>query len=186
MSKLMKMSKRDYELMLSTLEKKGRDGFDILGDGIIATLGAVSGALSAGAIAGGAGATSIFGITSAASWLGITVVASTPIGWIAGCALAGTAISYGVSKIVKNGAVNTERRKKLREDIHRKISEFQESERKISEEEEFKLAIEILHIAYLQEIISQDKGIVLVNGLKNNEIKPKLAIEIINDTIKKA
>lgn len=180
MAKLKIMSKRDYELMLITLEKKGRDGFALLGDGIIAALGAAGGALSASAIAGATGATSIFGITTAASWIGVTAVASTPIGWIASCAVVGGALTYGASYVIKYGTIHTERRKRLAENIREKIAKFQEEEKRLSDDEQFRMAIEILHTAYLKEKLLQNEAIEIVYNLKNHNITPQDAVGLLS------
>lgn len=176
-----KMSKAEYEEMLVTLEKKGRDGFGLLGDGMIAALGATGGALSAGAVAGAAGATSIFGLTTAASWIGVTAVAATPVGWIAGCAVAGGVLTYGVSRLIKSGAVQDERRKKLGEDIKKKIEQCEAESDQATENEQFKKVIAILHSAYVNNKISQEDGMSIVKSLREGELNSQLALTMISE-----
>lgn len=186
MAKLKKFkqpSKDDYERMLKILEKKGRDGFGQLGDVMIAALGVAGGALSAGAVAGAAGVTSVAGLTTAASWIGFTAVAATPVGWIAGCAVAGGAAAYGISRIIRNGAKQDERRKRMAEDIRKKIAEYDENVISMSEDDQFKRAIEILHTAHIQGRILQEQGIQIIGALKNGDITPQEVVKIIDQNV---
>jgi hypothetical protein len=97
-------SAEDIEAAISKLSKSDRVGkaselLNIVG-------GAAAGASAAGAVAGAAGATTILGSSTLAGALGGFVVASTPVGWIAGCVIAGGAAAYGVSKMIKSGGMN--------------------------------------------------------------------------------
>lgn len=177
----LKLSKYDYEKMLVTLEKKGRDGFGLLGDGMIVSLGITGGALSAGAIAGATGATSILGLTTAASWIGVTAVAATPIGWVAGCAVVGGALTYGVSRLIKDGAVQNERRKRLGQDIRKKIELCEAEESRNTEEEQFKKVMDILLCASVNNKITQEDGMIIVSNLKKGIINSRVALAMISE-----
>lgn len=175
---LKKQSRADYEGMLRTLEKKGRDGFGLLGDGMITALGVAGGALSAGAIAGAAGATTTV-FTTVASWVGITAVAATPVGWVAGCAAAGGGLAYGISRMVRSGGKHDEKRAQLGEAIRQKIAACENEANQDTDEEQFKNVIRLLLEAHQEGSLTQKEGTEIVAGLRERKITPGEALEIL-------
>ncbi|WFS63060.1 hypothetical protein LF599_02565 [Pseudodesulfovibrio thermohalotolerans] len=78
--------------------------------------GAVGGAAAAGTVAGAAEATTLLGSTTLASALGGVFVASTPIGWTVGAAIAGAAVAGLAGKTIKSGISRDHKNKALYED----------------------------------------------------------------------
>jgi hypothetical protein len=93
----------------------GRDRVGIAGDVLITAGGLAAGAAAAGTVAATAGVSTIAGSTVLGSVLGGVFVAATPVGWVFGTAVVGGAIAYGVSRLVRSGAIQDERRRRLRD-----------------------------------------------------------------------
>ena len=172
----LKNSPEEYVKMLIKLEKKGRDGFGDLANIALVALGATGGAAAAPLIAGAAGATAITGVSWLASAMGFSFVAATPVGWIAGCAAGGGALAYGLGKLARKCGAHDERRRKLKENIWQKISEFKMAEETLSEQEQFKNVIVILHMAELHNYFDRSEGIEILKALKDEEISPSRAL----------
>jgi hypothetical protein len=105
------LSEEDIESAISKLNKSDKIGraselLSVVG-------GAAAGASAAGAVASAAGATTLLGSTSLAGALGGIFVASTPVGWVAGCVLAGGAAAYGMSRMIKSGGMNDQIRTEM-------------------------------------------------------------------------
>jgi len=113
MSAKPKVTKKQIIKMIDDLEKNPNDKVRILGDAGITVTGVVFGAAAAGTLASAAGVTSIAGLSTAASWFGITAVAATPVGWIVGCAAAGGAIAFGISRMIHSGGLSEGRKSEL-------------------------------------------------------------------------
>jgi hypothetical protein len=92
---------------------KGSDRVGNVSQLLNAAGGAVAGVSVASAAAVAAGASTLFGSTTIATALGGVLVVSTPIGWVVGCALAGGAAAYGVSRLVRAGGRNDRIRKEI-------------------------------------------------------------------------
>ena len=103
-------SAEDIEAAISKLSKSDRVG--MASELLNVVGGAAAGASAAGAVAGAAGATTFLGSTTLAGIVGVGI-ASTPVGWIAGCVLAGGAAAYGVSKMIKSGGMNDQIRAEM-------------------------------------------------------------------------
>jgi hypothetical protein len=106
-------SKKQLLDMIDDLEKRPHDKVRILGDAGITMMAAGLGGAAAGTIATAAGATSIFGVTTIASWAGVTVAAATPVGWIVAGAVASGAAAYGISRLIRGGAMAEGRKAEL-------------------------------------------------------------------------
>jgi hypothetical protein len=101
------------DIHLAIRKLNGKDRVGTAGQ-LLATAGGFgAGASAAGAIAGAAGATTLLGSTTLGSVLGGVLVTTTPVGWVIGCALAGAAAAYGVSKAVRSGGRND----RIREEV---------------------------------------------------------------------
>lgn len=97
----------------NAIEKlNGKDRIGSAGQILSVVGGAAAGGGVAGSIAAASGATTLLGSSTLASALGGVFVASTPVGWVVGCAIAGAATAYGISKMVKSGG----RHDRLREE----------------------------------------------------------------------
>jgi hypothetical protein len=101
---------------------EGRDAIGVIGEGLASGAGAVGGVAASTTIASIAGATSttFMGSSFLGGVLGIGTVV-TPVGWVIGSAIAGTALAYGLTKMIKSGAENDKIREQLVSDIARRI-----------------------------------------------------------------
>jgi len=106
----------DVEEAINKLQ--GGDRVGHAGQAILTIAGGVSGVAASGAMASAAGASTLLGSTSLAGALGGVFVTATPVGWVVGAAIAGSATAYGVSKLVRSGG----RQDRLRQEISNRLS----------------------------------------------------------------
>lgn len=107
------VSKKQLLKVIDELQKNPNDRVRILGDFGITGVGIGLGAAAAGTLAAMAGATAIPALTTAASWIGITAVAATPVGWVVGVGIAGGAVAFGMSRLIRGGGIAEGRKKEL-------------------------------------------------------------------------
>ncbi len=122
------VSKKQLLKVIDDLEASPSDRVRILGDVGITSVGIGLGAAAAGTVATIAGATAIPVVTTAASWLGVTAVAATPVGWVVGAALAGGALAYGVSRLIRDGGLSEGRKRELLQVYRERLQEMQRRE----------------------------------------------------------
>jgi hypothetical protein len=115
------ISKADYLRALVKLKEKDKVG--VVGEFLSTATAASAGALSAGAVATFAGASTILGSSSLGTLLGGFFVASTPIGWVVGCAAGAGALGLGISKLCSSGGRADEKREKFAADINVKLKQ---------------------------------------------------------------
>jgi hypothetical protein len=89
---------------------EGRDKVGVFGDAAGVLGGTAAGATAAGTVAGVAGASTLLGSTTLASVFGGVFVAATPVGWVIGAAAVGGLLGLAVTKLVRSGGRNDERR----------------------------------------------------------------------------
>ncbi len=164
-------SKEEY---LSALEKlKGRDNVGVAGEILSSAFSASAGAVSAGALASFAGVGTILGSSTLGTVLGGVFVASTPIGWVIGCAAGAGALGYGLSKLCSSGGAEDIKRNNLSDKIRDKLFKNQK------ECEKTYNANLILFIEQLQLSIKLDK--ITINNserLKQLVLDGKLSVEV--------
>jgi hypothetical protein len=129
MSAAQPATKKQLLKVIDDLEASPSDRVRILGDFGITSVGVGLGAAAASTVATIAGATAIPVVTSAASWLGVTAVAATPVGWVVGVALAGGALAYGVSRLIRNGGLSEGRKRELLQVYRERLQEMQRREK---------------------------------------------------------
>lgn len=128
MSETQQATKKQLLKVIDDLEASPSDRVRILGDVGITSVGIGLGAAAAGTVATIAGATAIPVVTTAASWLGVTAVAATPVGWVVGAALAGGALAYGVSRLIRDGSLSEGRKRELLQVYRERLQEMQRRE----------------------------------------------------------
>ena len=128
MSEAQQATKKQLLKVIDDLEASPSDRVRILGDVGITSVGIGLGAAAAGTVATIAGATAIPVVTTAASWLGVTAVAATPVGWVVGAALAGGALAYGVSRLIRDGSRSEGRKRELLQVYRERLQEMQRRE----------------------------------------------------------
>ncbi|SDZ14244.1 hypothetical protein [Nitrosomonas sp. Nm58] len=171
MSAMPKVTKKQLIRMIDELEKNPNDKVRILGDTGITITGTVLGAAAAGTLAMSAGATSILGLSTAASWFGVSVVAATPVGWIIGCAAAGGAMAYGVSRMIHGGGLSEGRKlellQKYREDTRN--MEAKERSGNIDDAERTRFILSMRELID-KDAISPDKAFRLIEQVEQGRI----------------
>lgn len=128
MSGTQQATKKQLLKVIDDLEASPSDRVRILGDVGITSVGVGLGAAAAGTVATIAGATAIPVVTTGASWLGVTAVAATPVGWVVGAALAGGALAYGVSRLIRDGSLSEGRKRELLQGYRERLQEMQRRE----------------------------------------------------------
>lgn len=128
MGQYKEVTKKQLLKVINDLEAAPSDRVRILGDAGITSVGVGLGAAAAGTVATIAGATAIPVVTTTASWLGVTAVAATPVGWVVGAALAGGALAYGVSRLIRDGGLSEGRKRELLQVYRERLQEMQQRE----------------------------------------------------------
>lgn len=158
------VTKKQLLKVIADLQASPSDRVRILGDVGITSVGVGLGAAAAGTVAAIAGATSIPVVTTAASWMGVAAVAATPVGWTIGVALAGGAVAYGVSRLIRDGGLSEGRKRELLQLYRERLDELKRREHV----EEIGAMDRNRFIASLRELIEKDV------------ITPKKAFQLID------
>ncbi len=146
------VTKKQLLKVIDDLETAPSDRVRILGDLGITSVGLGLGAAAAGTLATITGATAIPAVTTAASWLGITAVAATPVGWVVGVSLAGGAVAYGISRLIRDGGMSEGRKRELLQVYRERLLEIQHRE----QAQQIDTADRNRFIASLRELIEKD------------------------------
>ena len=175
-----KVTKKHLIKMIDELEKNPHDKVRILGDTGITITGTVLGAAAAGTLASAAGATSIFGLSTAASWFGISVAAATPVGWIIGCAAAGGAIAYGVSRMIHGGGLSEGRKLELLQKYREDTRNMEAKERlgNINDSERTHFILSMRELID-KDVISPEKAFKLIEQVEQGRIHLSQAFALI-------
>lgn len=112
---------------LKRLEKSRPDRIGLAGDLIGTGMGVAGGVAASGSIAAVAGATTILGSSTLGGALGGIFVASTPVGWVVGAGLAGGALAYGATRLIRSGEAADQSKKsmyqRLKSRVGRRVEE---------------------------------------------------------------
>jgi hypothetical protein len=163
MTKQKEVTKKQLLRVIDDLEASPSDRVGILGNVGITSVGIGLGAAAAGTVATIAGATSIPVVTATASWLGVTAVAATPVGWVIGVAIAGGALAYGVSRLIRSGGLSEGRKRELLQVYKERLQEVKRRE----QAQEIAVPDRNRFITFLREMI------------ENDAITPKKAFQLI-------
>ena len=181
-----KISKKQLIKAIDDLQKKPSDRIRILGDIGVTGVGIGLGFAGAGTVAAIAGATTIPALTTAASWIGVSAVAATPIGWLAGAAIGGGALAYGVSRLIHSGGISEGRKKELRTIYNERLREIKHKELY----EQIGTGERNQFIASLRELIDKDaittqKAFALIDNIENGRMQISeaysLVVNILNE-----
>jgi hypothetical protein len=104
------------------LKSNPNDRIRILGDGGITVLGAGLGGGVAGPVAAALGGKAAIGL------FGWSLAAATPIGWIIGGVVAGSAAAYGISRLIRDGAISEGRKKELLQQFTEQLKDIKAKE----------------------------------------------------------
>lgn len=166
-----KVTKQQILKIIDELEKNPNDKVRVLGDAGITITGTVLGAAAAGTLASAVGTTSILGLSTAASWLGVSAVAATPVGWIIGCAAAGGAIAYGVSRMIHGGGLSEGRKLELLQKYREEAKNIEAKERSgnIDDAERTHFILSMRELIN-KDLISPDKAFKLIEQVEQGRI----------------
>jgi hypothetical protein len=172
---------KDVEDTINKLQ--GGDRVGHAGQAILTIAGGASGVAASGAIASAAGASTLLGSTSLAGVLGGVFVTATPVGWVVGAAIAGSAAAYGVSKLVRSGG----RQDRLRQEISNRLSKRLSALRSKGIQQS---ALEQLQhsITYALKSghLSSDQAQRMLGLVENGKLDPELALSRVRTLLKEA
>lgn len=167
-------SVEDIEQAIEKL--KGDDRVGSAGELLTTVGGVAAGGVAAGSIAAAAGATTLLGSTSLAGIFGGVFVATTPVGWVAGCAVAGGAIAYGVSQLVKSGGRNDKTREEFIEKLSKRIAEINAKNAMPSDMTELQIC---LNEAIRGDYLTQEDATRLIGLVEAGKLKCDIALSRI-------
>ena len=177
-------SKRELLKALHRLEKNPDSKERLFGDIGITALGGALGAAAGGTAATAAGVTSIWGITTAASCLGLSVVSATPVGWIAGTAIAGSAAGYGISRLICGGAYTEGKIAELKRELEDRINEINAKEKAstVSESDLTEFSI-FLKEPLEKDLLNSEKASKLIWAVEQGRMEISTAYQLIGDLL---
>ena len=177
-------SKRELLKALRRLEKNPDSKERLFGDIGITALGGALGAAAGGTVATAAGVTSIWGITTAASWLGLSVVSATPVGWIAGTAIASSAAVYGISRLIRDGAYTEGKIAELKRELEDRINEINAKEKAstVSESDLTEFSI-FLKEPLEKGLLNSEKASKLIWAVEQGRMEISTAYQLIGDLL---
>jgi hypothetical protein len=163
-------SEADRKRALASLQ--GRDRIGKAAEAASVATGVGAGVAVSGSVASAFGASTLLGSSTLGSVLGGVFVAATPVGWALGSAVAGCALGYGISRLVRSGAKSDVTRDRLR----RSIQEDIERERAAPSVQPDQLAAGIEELVSLLESaarinrISMTEGDQIVSLVRQNKL----------------
>ncbi len=172
---------KDVEDTINKLQ--GGDRVGHAGQAILTIAGGASGVAASGAIASAAGASTLLGSTSLAGLLGGVFVTATPVGWVVGAAIAGSAAAYGVSKLVRSGG----RQDRLRQEISNRLSKRLSAQKSKSTQQS--TLEELQHsITYALKSghLSSDQAQRMLGLVENGKLDPELALSRVRTLLKES
>ncbi len=169
---------KDVEDTINKLQ--GGDRVGHAGQAILTIAGGASGVAASGAIASAAGASTLLGSTSLAGLLGGVFVTATPVGWVVGAAIAGSAAAYGVSKLVRSGGRQDRLRQEISNRLSKRLSELRSKGIQQS-------ALEQLQHSITQAIesghLSNEQAERIIGLVENGKLNPELALSRVKSLL---
>ena len=164
---------------------KGRDRVGVAGELVGTGVAAAGGAAASGAIASAFGATTLLGSSTVGSLLGGVFVASTPMGWVVGSALAAGAVGYGIARLCSSGGTQDQRRRQLIEELE-ELEELEERGEKVEAVNALLPELVTLHKTLAEFVtdiglLAQSEKIVAL--VEEGRLDPAIAIRRLNAVI---
>lgn len=176
------LSKEEYIEALERLKKSPRDRIGILGDLGVTAIGAIAGSAAAGSVAGAAGAATLMGSSTAASILGGIFVTTTPVGWVVGTALAGGAVGYGVSRLVRSGGKSDARKHSYIRELEKIAAQRQKNPvSSAASEAEFATVVNTIEALIRSEKIPQSHATRLLEAISAKKISSNDAFSLLEN-----
>lgn len=163
MNEVRQVTKKQFLKAIKALEENPNDRVRILGELGITAAGLAVGSVAAAGIAGAIGVTTIPVVTTAASWLGISAVAATPVGWVLGIAAITGSAFYGISRLIRDGAMSEGRKAELLVIYRERVESIKrlEAAQQVAESEKSEFR-RLLAELVQKDVIGTDRGIRLV------------------------
>jgi hypothetical protein len=166
-------SEEEYDEALTNAE--GRDKVGILGEVLATGVGTVGGLAGSGVIASVAGVTTttFMGSSLLGGVLGIGAV-TTPVGWVIGCAVAGTALTYSLTIMIKSGVHNDRVRNEVINEIKKRKKEEILQKRRSAHIDQLK---GLLDTCVSQSKLTKEKSAQLLALATNNKLNVLIALK---------
>lgn len=160
--------------VIDDLETSPSDRVRILGDVGITSVGAALGAAGAGTLAAAAGATTAF------SLFGFTLAAATPVGWVVGTAVAGGALAYGISRLIRNGGMSEGRKRELLQVYREQLREVQRREQvqEITDPDRNRFIASLREVIE-KDVISPEKAFQLIEAVERGAMPLSQAYSLV-------
>jgi len=181
-----RITKKQLLRAIDELERHPRDRARILGDIGITATGAVLGWAASASAASMAGATAVTGLAAKiASAFGLTVVIATPASWVIGSTIAGGALAYGLSRLVRGGGIAEGRKRELLHSYRQQLSEALARERAgtISNADRTRFYVS-LRDAIRYDLISPETATEVISRVESGHLPISRAIALLTDLIK--
>jgi len=162
-----KLNKEDYLRALERMKRSQRDRIGILGELGVTGIGTAAGVALSGMIASIVGASTLAGSTTLASIAGGVFVTTTPVGWVAGSAIAGGALAYGLGRLIKSGAKCDYLKESKIQDLKEKIEELDRaaSNTQVREEKIPKVISAIQYLVF-HDLINQERATEVIEEIE--------------------
>lgn len=162
--------------LIDNLSKNPNDRVRVLGDGGIIILGSSLGAAGSGTIA------TVLGGNAAFSMFGWTLAAATPIGWVIGGIVAGGAAAYGISRLIKDGAISEGRKKELLQQYSEQLRDIKNKENvdSITHNDKTNFIVSI-RILIEKDIFSPEDASTIISQVENGQILISDAILLVQN-----
>lgn len=166
MPEIKQLSKKELLKAIKKLENNPDDKAKILGEIGITVLGA--GAVG-GAVAAMGTTVSIPVITSLT---GIALVGATPIGWVAGAAIAGGTVAYGLAQLLKNGSYSEGQKQEILKKLKEQLEDIKVKERSSTlTSKDMSSFYALLWQALNSNLINEEDAQMLVESIVNGQMK---------------
>lgn len=160
---------------IEQLEKNPHDRGGILGEIGIVALGA----------AGAGSAAAVFGATTASIPLitaltGVSLAIAAPVGLVAGAAVAGGAVAYGIAQLIKDGSLHEGKRQRILDECRERLKDIEKKERKAALNEDDKTRFHVFLKEPLRlNLISPDDAHQLMKTVENGQISLTEAYRLV-------
>lgn len=177
-----KASKKELLKAIERLEKNPHDRVRILGEIGVAGIGAAG----AGAVAAVVGASSTaIPIYTALTGAALTVAA--PVTLVAGAAVAGGLATYGVAKLIKNGATQEAKRQEMKKRLEQRLRNLEAKERQLVLTPEDKDAFIIFLKTPLEHnLVTAEIAQQLIESVESGQMPLEEAYKLLYDIISDA
>ena len=175
-----KLTKKQLLKMIDELSNNPNDKGRILGDLGITTIGAGLSWAASGSIAAATGVTTIPAVTSVASWFGMIAVAPTPLGLAIGVTVLGGALTYGVSRLIRDGGLSEGRKAELLQKFKEDLKKVEAKERSssITDKDRSSFIISLRELID-KNAITPDKAVKLISQVEQGLLPLSQAFELI-------